>query len=74
MNSKTELIVVRGKMIVNRYETDILQPIALPFPREHCPEFLYMHDNARPHTAATISKWCEDHYIPLLEWSAQSPD
>ena len=35
MNRKTELILVRGKMTANRYETNILQPIALPFATEH---------------------------------------
>ena len=67
MNTKTELILVRGKRTANHYETDILQPIAFPFAREYGPEFLYMYDNARPRTAVTISKWFEKHYIPLLE-------
>ena len=30
MNGKTELILVRGKMTINRYEAYILQPIVLP--------------------------------------------
>ena len=61
-------------MTANHYEIDILQPIVLPFARKYGTEFLYMHDNAMPHTAATISEWFEDHNIPLLGWPAQSPD
>ena len=54
MNRKTGLIRVRGKMIENRYEIDILQPIVLSVVIEYGPEILYLHDYARPHTAATI--------------------
>ena len=74
MNTKTDLVLVRGKMTAIRYEREILQPVLLPFAREYGPELLYMHDNAKPHTAEIISEWFENHNIPVLEWPAQSPD
>ena len=74
MNWKIKLILVRGKITVNRYESYILQPIFLPFAREYGTEFLYMHNIAKSYTATTILEWFEDHNIPLLGWPAQSPD
>ena len=51
-----------------------MKQIFFPLLENMAPEFLYMHDNARPHSSATISEWFEDHNILLLEWPAQSPD
>lgn len=38
------------------------------------PNFLYMHDNARPHTARIAMDFLEDNNIDVLPWPPQSPD
>jgi hypothetical protein len=36
--------------------------------------FLFMHDNARPHIARIVTTYLDTVEIPPLEWPARSPD
>ena len=38
------------------------------------PGMTFMQDNAPIHTAKKVSKWFEDHGIPVLDWAPYSPD
>ncbi len=46
---------------------------------EHLPTVLdtdsiFMHDNARIHTAKLTKKWLEDNHVEVMEWPPYSPD
>ena len=73
-NRKTDLFLVRGTQRANVYIQNILQPLVLPIAEEYGPEFLQMHDNARPHVAGVVSEWLRTNNIKVLQWPAQSPD
>jgi hypothetical protein len=35
---------------------------------------IFMHDNAKPHTAKHTQKWLQDNSIEVMEWPPYSPD
>ncbi len=35
---------------------------------------IFMHDNARPHTAKLMQKWLKDNAVEVMEWPPYSPD
>ena len=47
---------------------------ALPFILFHGPNVTYMHDNARPHSAAITRQFLATNNINVLDWPANSPD
>ena len=50
--NKTRLIVINGNNNVQTYLNDVFAVEALPFIQFHGPNVTFMHDNARPHSAA----------------------
>ena len=50
--NKTGLIVINGNINVQTCINDILAAEALPFIQFRGPNVTFMHDNARPHSAA----------------------
>ena len=47
---------------------------ALPFIQFHGPYFTFMHDNARPQSAAITRQFLETNNFNVLDWPANSPD
>jgi transposase len=74
-NGRTQLVIVRnGLMTAARYRDDIIVPHVLPYAENFGPNFIFMHDNARPHIAHTVTTALRDANIDCLEWPAKSPD
>jgi hypothetical protein len=52
----TEFVVLdRGNLNAHRYSTNILEPVVVPYAPFVGQDFIYMHDNRRPHIARVIS-------------------
>ena len=47
---------------------------ALPFIQYHGPNVTFMHDNARPHSAAITRQFLATNNVTVLVWPANSPD
>lgn len=73
--ARTELVFVDQRLTAARYIEEILQEHVVPFvdfiSRE---DFLFMHDNARAHTAGIVESYLADVGIQKLPWPARSPD
>lgn len=75
LEARTELhIINRGSLTAMRYVTDILEEYVMPFAPYIGENFLYLHDNARPHTAGIVNDYCQEVGINLLPLPARSPD
>ena len=72
--NKTRLIVINGNINAQTYINDVLAVEALPFILFHGPNVSYMHDNARPHSAAITRQFLATNNINVLDWPANSPD
>ena len=65
--NKTRLIVINGSINAQTYINDVLAVEALPFIQFHGPNVAFMHDNARPHSAAiTRRSWRQ---IMSMSWT-----
>jgi hypothetical protein len=52
----TELVVLdRRNLNAHRCSTNILEPVVVPYAPFVGQDFIYMHDNRRPHIARVIS-------------------
>jgi transposase len=70
-NGRTQLVIVRnGLMTAARYRDDIIVPHAENFG----PNFIFMHDNTKPHIAHIVTIALRNANIDSLEWPAKSPD
>ena len=56
------------------YVNQILEPLVVPYAARVGRNFVYMHDNARLHTAVRSRHFLEENQIEVLPWPAQSPD
>lgn len=74
LNGRTDLIFVDGFINAERYRDEIILPVVVPFLNERGENFIFMHDNARPHTAQLVINTLQEHGIQQLPWPAQSPD
>jgi hypothetical protein len=75
VQGRTELVSLRGaRMKAARYITDILDPHVIPYDPFIGQNFVYMHDNARPHTARIVQEYLRETETPVMEWPARSPD
>ena len=52
VRSRTELLVLNGTLIGQRYINEVLQPVVLPFVQQH--HVVLQEDNARPHRARIV--------------------
>ena len=59
---------------LDQYITEILQPHVVPFAPFIGNDFLFMHDNARPHVARVVQEYLEEVEISVMDWPARSPD
>jgi transposase len=75
LQSHTELYLVPGgSLTADRYITEILQDYVVPYAPLVGNNFLYMHDNARPHTAGIVRDYLHEVNIAQMEWPSVSPD
>ncbi|KAL3277559.1 hypothetical protein HHI36_012903 [Cryptolaemus montrouzieri] len=66
-HSRTELVLVnKGTMTAARYIADILEPRVVPFGPLNGENFIYMHDNARPHAARVVTEFLQNAEIDRM--------
>lgn len=72
---KTELVILdEGTVTAASYVEQVIQPHVIPFSQRVGNSFVFMHDNARAHTARTTQRALTDANITVLPWPAMSPD
>ena len=71
---RTICVIVDGNITGVRYRDEIIQPIVIPFLRQHGPGITFQHDNARPHTARVVGHVLNENNVDVLPWPACSPD
>lgn len=75
LNSRTELVLVnRGSITADRYIREVLEPHVIPFARNIAGNFIFMHDNARPHVARSVQNFLRQEEIDVMVWPPRSPD
>jgi len=74
IGGRTDLIFLEGFLNAVTYRDRIIEPIVMPYAAAVGPNFIFMHDNARPHTAAIIQESLYENNIEVFDWPAQSPD
>lgn len=82
IQGKTDLVCVsctggargQGSLTAHRYITEILEDHVVPFAGFVGPEFTFMHDNARSHTAIIVRDYLNQVGIPVMQWPARSLD
>lgn len=72
--ARTELYFINGNLNAVRYIDEILLDHVVPFGPFIGENFLFMHDNARCHTAHIVSQCLDDWNIRRMDWAARSPD
>lgn len=73
--SRTELVLIEnGTLNGVRYMDEILNEHVGPFMARLGENAIFMHDNARPHTARVVQDYLEEVNIRLMVWPARSPD
>lgn len=71
--SRTPLVRITGTLTSQRYISEVLQPVLLPY-LQGLPAATFQQDNARPHIARNVQAFFLAHHIALLPWPACSPD
>lgn len=74
VGGRSDLISLQGFLNSIAYRDIILQPLVIPYAAAVGPRFIFMHDNATPHSARIISDFLDEENIDVLPWPAQSPD
>lgn len=72
---KTELVFL-DECNVNaaNYVQQVIQPHVIPYSQRVGRDFVFIYDNARPHTAHTTHSALSEANINVLSWPALSPD
>lgn len=75
LGARTDLVLIEnGSLTAQQYVTEILEPYVMPFAPFIGPHFVFMHDNARPHTARIVSTYLNEVGISQMNWPARPPD
>lgn len=75
LGARTDLVVIdRGSLTADRYIREVLEENVVPFAPYIGDDFVFMQDNARPHTARVTQAYLNDMNITVMEWPARSPD
>ena len=82
LEAKTELVFITGPNIgrrskgltSQRYIEEILVDHVVPFSGYIGENFIFMQDDARPHTAAIVRQYLEEVEVLVMAWPARSPD
>ncbi|GFV14252.1 transposable element Tcb1 transposase [Trichonephila clavipes] len=72
-NSRTPLVRIAGTLNIQRYISEVLEPVVLPY-LQGLVTAISQQDNARPHVTRIVERFFVNHQIELLSWSALSPD
>lgn len=71
----TELVIFdRGSIDAQRYIEQVLSQHVVVFAGFVGENFIFMHDNARPHTARVVQNYLNEVGITIMDWPAHSPD
>ena len=73
VNTKTNLVHFNGNVNAVNYIDQAINTQVVPL-FVNQPNLIYMHDNARPHTARITVNHFTNLGIPVLPWPAKSPD
>ena len=73
VNTKTNLVHFNGNVNAMNYIDQTINTQVVPL-FVNQPNLIYMHDNARPHTARITVNNFTRLGIPVLPWPAKSPD
>lgn len=82
MEAKTELVFITGPntgrqsrgLTSRRYIEEVLECQVVPYAGYIGENFLFMQDNARPHTAGIVYEYLQEVDVSVMEWPARSPD
>ncbi|KFM76562.1 Transposable element Tcb1 transposase, partial [Stegodyphus mimosarum] len=72
-HSRTPLVCIAGTLNSQRYISEMLEPVVLPY-LQGLPTTILQQDNARPHVARIVQGFFVNRQIELLPWLARSPD
>ncbi|GFT68332.1 transposable element Tcb1 transposase [Trichonephila clavipes] len=72
-HSRTPLVRIAGTLNSQRYTSEVLEPVVLPYLQGLATAIFQQH-NARPHVARIVQRFFVNHQIELLPWPARSPD
>ncbi|GFT71000.1 transposable element Tcb1 transposase [Trichonephila clavipes] len=70
-NSRTPLVRISGTLNSQRYISEVLEPVVLPY-LQSLATAIFLQDNAQPHMAFIFQSFFVNHRIELLPWSARS--
>lgn len=74
-NGKTELVFIERTLNAQSYINLCLLPAVVPFADNYgLHDFVLIDDNARPHRAATVADFLQEHHITRMDWPPKSPD
>ncbi|GFT03061.1 uncharacterized protein TNCV_1361391 [Trichonephila clavipes] len=72
-HSCTPLIRIAGTLNSQRYISEVLEPVVLPY-LQFLATAIFQQDNARSHVARIVQRFFVNHQIELFPWPARSPD
>ncbi|GFV05682.1 transposable element Tcb1 transposase [Trichonephila clavipes] len=72
-NSRTPLVRIAGTVNSQRYISEVLEPVVLPY-IQGLATAIFHQNNARPHVARIVQRFFVNQQIELLHWPARSPD
>ncbi|GFU40400.1 transposable element Tcb2 transposase [Trichonephila clavipes] len=70
-HSRTPLVHIAGTLNSQRYFSDVLDPVVLPY-LQGLATAIFQQDNARPHVARIFQRFVVNHQIEFLPWLAGS--
>ncbi|PRD31531.1 UNVERIFIED_CONTAM: Transposable element Tcb1 transposase [Trichonephila clavipes] len=72
-NSRTPLIRITHTLNSQRYISEVLEPVVLPY-LQGLATAIFQQDNARPQVTRIVQRFFVNHQIELFPWLAHSPD
>ncbi|GFU68432.1 transposable element Tcb1 transposase [Trichonephila clavipes] len=72
-HSRTPLVRIAGTLNSQRYISQMLEPVALPY-LQGLATAIFQQDNARPTVARIVQRFFINHQIELFPWPTRSPD
>ncbi|GFU12751.1 transposable element Tcb1 transposase [Trichonephila clavipes] len=72
-HSRTPLVRIAGTLHSQRYISDVLEPVVLPY-LQGLATSIFQQDNVLPHVARIVQWFFVIHQINLLSWVSRSPD
>ena len=74
MGAKTPLLPLEQTLTGRRYVDLVLGPVVRPWRGAVGDNFIFMQDNAPPHTSRVAREFLETESVTILDWPACSPD